>query len=203
VITMNRRAWALATAIAMAIAVVLVPGAAYAIGPVVQISPPSGPPGTIIKVTGSGFCPAPCEPVHIFVGPAPVGQDVPITPDGRFGAEVQVPEGLRQGETPVVAVQHDTNGEELLGRTVFVVTLAPPTRVAPPPAGPSGEPEPAPTPKVLPVSPTPSASRAVAAATGGEPAPNYPGLAVVAVVAAMVIAAFLTLAHRIRRQPAG
>jgi hypothetical protein len=198
VITMNRRTWALALATALTFAVVMTPGAAYAIGPVVQISPPSGPPGTIIKVTGSGFCAAPCEPVHIFVGPAPVGDDVPITADGRFGVEVQVPEGIRQGEQPVVAVQHDTNGADLLGRTVFMVTLAPPTRVQPP-VGPSSGPEPADTPGVVPPSQPPSRSP-VAAASGGGPAPNYPGLAVVAVVAAIVIAAFLALAHRIRRQ---
>jgi hypothetical protein len=201
---MNRRAVALAmaTALALAFAVAVVPGVAYAVGPVVQISPQTGPPGTIIRVAGTGFCAAPCGPVRIAVGSFPVGDEVPITLDGRFGVEVRVPETAREGEVPVVASQRDANGVELVGRTVFVVMLGAPTRVQPP-VGPSGV-----TVSTLPQSPStassaPAISSPTTAAAGGAPAPNYPGLAIVALVAAVVIAAFLTLARRVRRQPAG
>ncbi len=194
---MNRRAVALAMATALALAVAVSPGVAYAIGPVVQISPPGGPPGTIIRVTGTGFCAAPCGPVRIQVGTSPVAGDVPITSDGRFGVEVQVPESAREGDVPVVASQRDANGVELVGRTVFVVMFGAPPRVQPPAGASAGA---VPT---LPGSPTATAaSPAAAAAAGAPPAPNYGGLGVVALAAAVVIAAFLTLARRIRRQPA-
>jgi hypothetical protein len=205
VITVTRRVRALATATALvlvfavAFAIALVPGAAYAVGPVVQLSPPSGPPGTTIRVTGTGFCAEPCERVRIQVGTFLVAADVPVTDDGRFGVEVEVPTTIRPGEVPVLASQHDPNGVELVGRSAFVVTGGAAGRVQPTVGSSAAAAVP-----TLPDSPSPVAAGSPAARTlATGPAPNYPGLAVVTVVAALVIAAFLTLARRIRRQPAG
>jgi len=119
-------------------------GAAHA-DPSIAIDPRSGPPLTTIKVSGSGFCGAPCSPVSILVDNLHVDDNVAVDGSGNFSTFVQIPGGTSAGHTPVMATQSDAAGNPSTAQTDFNVTpnqpapvqYPPPSSVQPPSGGPS------------------------------------------------------------------
>ncbi len=89
--------------------------------PTVAIDPGYGPPLSTVKVSGYGFCAAPCPNVNINIAGVYVANTT-VTAKGRFSALVQIPGSARPGSTPVIASQ--TN--QLHGRTTFTVTISAP-----------------------------------------------------------------------------
>lgn len=134
--------------------------------PGLGINPPYGPPLTTVKLTGTGFCAAPCGAVHITVASVRVdSSNLTWHPDRTFTVIVQVPGSARPGGVPVVATQTDRAGNQVSARTQFAVTInvpAPtryptPTSLQPPGGGPG--------PVVSPAQPTPPTPSATPSAT--------------------------------------
>src|SRR5437899_2156048 len=78
--------------------------------PSIGVDPASGPPLTVVKVTGIGYCPAPCSAVTIKIDTLNVATGVPVDGDGSFTAFVRVPGSVRPGAVAVIASQTDGNG---------------------------------------------------------------------------------------------
>src|SRR5438128_1572537 len=95
----NRRS-RLPLSVVAALVTAYTPGAtagASAAGPAIQVSPPYGPPMTVIKVTGVGFCTTGCGSVSVLIGALYVVNDVKVGSDGRFSTTVQVPDTVPSG----------------------------------------------------------------------------------------------------------
>lgn len=136
--------------------VVLLAGpAAAAVRPAIQVFPAYGPPGTVVRVTGQGFCPKPCSTVGIVVATQEVAVGVTVGSAGTFDTRVRVPGGLPAGTAPVVARQTDASGATVFAASSFDVTpgVPPPTRLPAPTGSPAVQPVPGAT------SATPSTSR--------------------------------------------
>src|SRR5436190_21861854 len=85
--------------------------------------PPYGPPLTTIKLTGTGFCAAPCGPIRLTIANVRVDASTPTwQPDGTFITFARVPGSARPGDIPVVASQTDAGGQEIVARARFSVT---------------------------------------------------------------------------------
>jgi hypothetical protein len=198
-----------------------------ATAPGLGVDPPYGPPLTIIKLSGTGFCPAPCGPIQITIASVRVDSaSLTWHPNRTFTAFAQVPGSARPGDVPVVATQTDNNGQQVAARTRFAVTInAPAPKHYPtptslqPPGGPPppahGSPQPThhPAPTTLATTSSPAAtptstspadhpSGASSHQSGGSSSPTGPILALTgAALAAAVGAIAVTWWYRRRRTP--
>jgi hypothetical protein len=92
--------------------------------PGLGIDPTYGPPLTIVKLTGTGFCPPPCGAVQITISFVRVdSSNLTWHRDGTFTILVQVPGSARPGSVPVVASQTDAKDQQLVARTSFQLTV--------------------------------------------------------------------------------
>ena len=163
----------LAAAVAGGILALLTAAGAYAAEPHLALVPMSGPPGTTVTATGSGFCSS-CGPVEIDFVARPVAQGITVASDGSFQVTFMVPGGTQAGTNAVNALQQG----RLVTQTSFTVTpsLPPPTSTPAPP--PLKTPPPGPGPTAAPSpgggSPSPEAS-ATPSANASQPSPQASG----------------------------
>jgi hypothetical protein len=146
-----------------AIVLAMPAGPAAAAVRAIAVDPTTGPPLTTIKVTGSGFCAAPCGPVSISVGSLYVSSGVTVASDGTFTTFIRIPGTARPGPVDVIATQTGSDGGSGEARSTFTVTINQPAPKSYPP------PSTVPAPGGLPGAATPAASQN----TGGAP-PNSP-----------------------------
>ncbi len=78
---------------------------AGAAGPSISLSPSSGPPGTSVTVSGTGFCTAGCSAVSVDVNGDPISQGVTVSSSGTFQVTVAMSGGTGSGSLPVLASQ--------------------------------------------------------------------------------------------------
>src|SRR2546430_445004 len=150
--------------------------------PGLGVDPPYGPPLTTVKLTGTGFCPAPCGPIQLTIASVRVDTGPFTWPaDHTFTVLARVPGSARPGDVPVVATQTDATGQQIAARARFSVTInvtapvhyPPPTGTQPPrrlPGTPA--PPPAPTPPPAPAPPpTPTSEPVVPRSHQKKPHP--------------------------------
>jgi hypothetical protein len=77
--------------------------AAAETGPHISVSPAAGPPGTVVTVTGSGFCTSGCTPVTILFNGQVAQSNVAVSPGGSFTVTATV--GYGAGTVEVLAMQ--------------------------------------------------------------------------------------------------
>jgi hypothetical protein len=101
------------------------------------VSPASGPPGTEVVATGTGFCPAPCTAVTIQFSGVEVLTEVHVGAAGTFQATFRVPGGTLAGANTVVAEQHDAAQAPQLRQATARFDITPSTPASGTPLGPS------------------------------------------------------------------
>lgn len=90
------------------------PGNAAAAGPAIVLDPTSGTPGSVVRISGSGFCGRPaCKPVEVLFSGIPVASGIAVAADGAFRGSFRVPGGGTRGPANVAAVQSREDGYEL------------------------------------------------------------------------------------------
>jgi hypothetical protein len=135
--------------------------AAAATGPHVTVSPAAGPSGTVVTVTGSGFCASGCTPVTILFNGNLAQSNVAVSANGSFSVTATVGSGA--GTVEVLAMQtHST--ETIQAITYFEST---PNVAAPP-----GKGTPAPSRQASPGAPTPLTSATTPPTTSSGSAQN-------------------------------
>ena len=91
---------------------------ASAQGAVIELTPESGPPGTVINVTGSGFT-TPTSPVQAPQLRFSTRDAEPIKPvtvvQGAFSDSFPIPQGMAPGEYLVIATQTTERGAHVFG----------------------------------------------------------------------------------------
>ena len=144
--------------------------------PSIQVYPAYGPPGTVVQVTGQGFCPPPCGSVTVYVGTEQVALDVQVSTAGRFIRNVEIPGSVRPGTVPLSARQVDEHGASRQGSGSFSVTvgLPPPTRLPLPTGSPPVQPVPGFSPSTASVTPTPSPSASAGTTSPSPSLTNVP-----------------------------
>ena len=103
---------------------------ASAQGAVLELSPQSGPPGTVVSVEGSGFTQASATAtggvnVRFMTRDAPVLRNTEVNQQNRISTTMTIPGGTAAGEYLVLATQTSVRGRHLFGtpaRAKFRVT---------------------------------------------------------------------------------
>jgi hypothetical protein len=180
----RRRTWWRLTLAGVILAALALPSPAGAGAPAVNLAPPTGPPGTAVVATGSGFLPG--LDVYIRWGPLPgivVGGPVAAGPTGNVTIPFNVPGDATPGPHPVTMCTGGSGptgcGPEVATAPFVVTAPATPPPATPPPsptATPSPTPSPSPTPTPTPTVPIPTFP--VGAETP-EPTPELPPLVAV------------------------
>ncbi len=156
--------------------------------------PNHGPGGTIVSLSGSGFCVS-CGVVEIDFGATPVKRGTIVASDGSFQTSFMVPGGAQAGTNAINAYQQGV----LVTQTTFDVTpsTAAPTGNPPPPSTPTPKQTPRGTPSASPTSqpsspvspgPSESPSPAAVATPGGLPMGVLIAILVIVAVAAATAA---------------
>lgn len=109
-------------------------------GAVIELNPESGPPGTVINVTGSGFtgsspAVAPGVQIRLSTRDAEPEKNPSVSPQRTISDSFPIPAGLAPGEYLVIATQTSVRGRHLFGtpgRAKLRVTAAGATAAVPP-----------------------------------------------------------------------
>jgi hypothetical protein len=97
---------------------------AYAAGAALAVSPDSGGPGSMVTLTGSGFCSRPgCGKVAVLAAGRPFAPEQAVSPSGGFTVKTQVSGGYTPGTIEIQARQVLDDGGELTASAQF--TYAP------------------------------------------------------------------------------
>ena len=106
----------------------IVTASASAQGAVVELTPKSGPPGSVVNITGAGFT-APNDPVgapQIRFSTRDAEPEKPVTVvQGAFSDSLPIPAGMAPGEYLVIVTQQTSRGAHVFGtpgRARFRVT---------------------------------------------------------------------------------
>src|SRR4051812_8359108 len=81
------------------------------VAPWLTVTPTAGPAGTVVAVTGAGFCPPPCSAVRVEFGGRPVDNSVLVSRRGRFHATFTAPLTATGGVNAVYAEQIGSGGD--------------------------------------------------------------------------------------------
>jgi cobalamin biosynthesis Mg chelatase CobN len=107
--------------------------AAHAASPHLVLSPASGPPGTSVVASGTGFCASPCTRVEIEFSGLAVAGNVAVTANGSFSVRFTVPAGTVGGSNNVAAMQQEQGGVVRQASATFNITPSqPPPNVSVP-----------------------------------------------------------------------
>lgn len=139
---------------------ILTATAASAATPRLVANPDEGPGGTIVALTGTGFCVS-CGVVEIDFAATPVKRGLVVGSDGSFSTTIMVPGGAQAGTDMINAFQQSV----LVAQVAFNVTPS-----APPP---TGQPSPVPT-HSNPASPSPTPRSTPTATPGASQVPSSP-----------------------------
>ncbi|HEY6875949.1 MAG TPA: hypothetical protein VI384_06285 [Candidatus Dormibacteraeota bacterium] len=140
----------------------LTAAAGSAATPRLVVNPDHGPGGTVVSVTGTGFC-ASCGVVEIDFAATPLKRGVIVGADGSFSTTVTVPGGAQAGTDSINAYQQGV----LVAQTAFNVTPSAPA--------PTGQPSPVPTRTATPSStPKPISTPTASAGASQAPSPYTP-----------------------------
>jgi hypothetical protein len=190
--------------------VAAVPAAAQT-GPHVSVNPATGPSGTVVTVTGSGFCASGCTPVTILLNGLVAQSNVAVSSGGSFTATATVDSGA--GSIEVLATQTRST-QTIQAITYFENT---PNVAAPPPTNAPHNAQSHPASPGIPASPTvtttppttsdgsaQSPAAALAGASHADGGPSALVLALASLGGALVLGAGGFAAWRLaRRRAAG
>lgn len=227
----QRRSAVSAAVLTLAVCALSATGTAYGANvPAIGIDPAYGPPRTIVKIVGTGFCTAAagCSPVSILVDSLYVDGGIAVGADHGFTAYIQIPGTVRPGSVAVQAVQTDHSGAQVTARDEFTATTGapaptlyptpatipppgglPPVTTAPvshSPAGASASPSPSASPEQQSADTpgpraAPSDATSVAATAVGQATKSSDATPVIiAVVAGLLLAALGVVAVTVRRR---
>lgn len=94
---------------------------ASAQGAVLELSPQSGPPGTVISVEGSGFTQATGTTItggvnlRFMTRDAPVLRNAEVNPQNRISTTLTIPAGTAPGEYLLLATETSVRGRHIFG----------------------------------------------------------------------------------------
>ncbi len=118
---------------------------ASAQGAVLELTPQSGPPGTVVTVEGAGFSQANVNVtggvnLRFMTRDAPVLRNAEVNPQNRISTTLTIPAGTAVGEYLLLGTQTSVRGRHLFGgpaRAKFRVTPAGAVAAAAAPSGPA------------------------------------------------------------------
>lgn len=116
----------------------IVTATASAQGAIMELTPKSGPPGTLVTATGSGFSApnAPIGPPQLRFSTRDAEPIKPVTVvQGAFTDSFPIPAGVAPGEYLVIATQQTSRGAHVFGtpgRAKFQVTAGAAAAAVPP-----------------------------------------------------------------------